>query len=251
MVVDVTDKALLEKLNSMEAEELIRWAFDEFGERAAIGTSFQLSGSVMVDMAAGGGKKFRVFTVDTGRLHPETCRAIADAEERYGIKVERFLPDERRVKEMVDSFGEYLFFTDRAGQEFCCNVRKVEPNRRALATLDVWITGLRRDQSKYRREVEKAAFVREGDRDILKLCPLASWDMERVWKYVREKGLPYNKLFDKGYDSVGCVICSTPLLKGEEPRSGRWRWFNEDDDKKECGIHFPGENDKTEKGGSE
>lgn len=248
---DITGEKIAE-LNAMEAEELVKWAFDIFGERAAIGTSFQLTGSVIVDMAARHFNKFRVFIVDTLRLHPETYDSVSGAEKKYGIKVEIYGPDKGLLKDMTERFGEYLFFTDKAKQEYCCNVRKVEPNRRALATLDVWITGLRRDQSGYRKNVEKAALVEEGGRTILKLCPLADWDIERVWKYIREKNVPYNRLFDKGYDSIGCIICSTPLVKGEAPRSGRWRWFNlapsalgggikqekeSSDGKKECGIH--------------
>ena len=116
-------------------------------------------------------------------------------------------------------------------------VRKVEPNKRALKTLNVWITGLRKDQSDYRKTVEKAAIIEEDGRKILKLSPLADWDMAKIWQYIKENNLPYNKLFDMGYDSIGCIICSTPLVKGEPPRSGRWRWFNRQDDKKECGIH--------------
>jgi phosphoadenylyl-sulfate reductase (thioredoxin) len=237
-VREVTEKLIKEKLNSMPAEELIRWAFENFGDRAAIGTSFQLTGSVILDLASKHFKKFRVFTVDTLRLHRETYDAIDAFEKRYGIKVERFLPDEEQLKKMVDRFGEYLFFTDKAKQEYCCYVRKVEPNKRALKTLDVWITGLRRVQSDYRKDVQRANLADVEGRKILKLAPLADWDMDRIWQYIRENNLPYNSLFDKGYESVGCIICSTPLLKGEPPRAGRWRWFGNIDEKKECGIHI-------------
>jgi phosphoadenylyl-sulfate reductase (thioredoxin) len=234
----LTEEFLDNKLKSMSAEELIRWAFENFADRAAIGTSFQLTGSVIADLASKHFKKFRVFTIDTLRLHPEIHDAIDAFEKRYGIKVERFYPDEKLVKEMVDRFGEHLFFMSKAKQEYCCRVRKVEPNTRALKTLDVWITGLRRDQSDYRKDVQKAAFVEVEGRRILKLAPLADWDMESIRRYVKENDLPYNVLFDKGYDSVGCIICSTPLVKGEPPRAGRWRWFNKCDEKKECGIHI-------------
>jgi phosphoadenylyl-sulfate reductase (thioredoxin) len=234
---EVTEKLIKEELNSMSAEELIKWAFSNFVERAAIGTSFQLTGSVIVDLASRHFKKFRVFTVDTLRLHTETYDAIDAFEKHYGVKVERFLPDEEQVKRMVDRFGEYLFFTDKAKQEHCCYVRKVEPNKRALKTLDVWIIGLRKDQSAYRKDVKKATFVEVDGRRILKLAPLVDWDLDTIWRYIKENNLPYNSLFDKGYDSIGCIICSTPLLKGEPPRAGRWRWFGSADDKKECGIH--------------
>ncbi len=239
IVEDLTEEFLEGTLDKMSAEELIKWAFENFGEKAAIGTSFQLSGSVIIDIASKAVDDFRIFTVDTCRLHPETEEAISAAEDRYGVPVERFKPDAGRVKEMVERFGEYLFFDDKAKQEYCCSIRKVEPNTAALETLSVWITGLRRDQSKARESAPKSEILSEWDHKILKLSPLIDWTAQDVWKYVRDNDVPYNTLFDKGYDSVGCIICSTPLNSGEAPRSGRWRWFNGSDDKKECGIHIP------------
>lgn len=236
-IEEITEK-VLDKLNTMFAEELIRWAFENFGNRAAAGTSFQLTGSVIVDMAGRHFDSFRVFTIDTLRLHPETYEIIDAVEKRYGITVERFKPEPDTLKRMTERFGEYLFFMDKAKQEYCCEVRKVEPNKRALATLDVWITGLRRDQSYYRENVQKAGIIQQGGRKILKLSPLADWSSSKVWNYIRDNNIPYNSLYDKGYDSIGCIICSTPLVRGEAPRSGRWRWFACQDDKKECGIHL-------------
>ncbi|VAV83446.1 Adenylyl-sulfate reductase [thioredoxin] [hydrothermal vent metagenome] len=240
MKVAELNNALIEELEQMPAEALIRWAFENFGERAAIGTSFQLSGSVIIELAGRVADNFRVFTIDTGRLHPETLDMVGKVEQRYGVEVERFTPDAARVRDMVERFGEYLFFTDKTKQEYCCKVRKVEPNQRALATMDVWITGLRRDQSGYRKDVKKAEIVSEDGRDILKLAPLAHWDIDKINSFIKDNDLPVNELFKKGYDSIGCVICSTPLVAGEAPRSGRWRWQTGGDDKKECGIHIPG-----------
>ncbi|MCK4738461.1 MAG: phosphoadenylyl-sulfate reductase [Deltaproteobacteria bacterium] len=237
----------LDELNAMDAEALIDWALTNYGDRVAIGTSFQLSGSVIIDMAAKHHKEFRVFTVDTGRLHKETHEAMAATEKRYDIKVERKVPNAKRVHEMVERFGEFLFFTDKAKQEYCCQLRKVEPNTEALQDVDVWITGLRRDQSKARSSAPKAFFMEQWERTILKLSPLVEWTENDVLEYIDKNNVPYNSLFNKGYDSVGCVICSTPLVIGEEPRSGRWRWFNKTDDKKECGIHLPDNNEKNNK----
>lgn len=242
-IEDITKKTL-DKLNSMSAEELIKWAFENFREKCAIGTSLQLTGAVITDLAGRHFKKFRVFTIDTLRLHPETYEAISAAEKRYGLTIEKFYPEEGALENMIKKFGEYLFFMDKTKQEYCCFIRKVEPNRRALKTLDVWITGLRRDQSDYRKTVSKAEIIEEDGRKILKLNPLADWSMKDIWQYIKENNLPYNKLFDKDYDSIGCIICSTPLVKGEPPRSGRWRWFNKEDEKKECGIHIKGGDNK-------
>lgn len=242
-IKDIT-KETLDKLNSMSAGELIKWAFENFREKCAIGTSLQLTGAVITDIASRHLKKFRVFTIDTLRLHPETYDAISATEKRYGLTIERFYPEKGALENMIEKFGEYLFFMDKAKQEYCCFIRKVEPNRRALKTLDVWITGLRRDQSEYRQTVPKAEIIEEGGRKILKLNPLADWITEDIWQYIKENKLPYNKLFDKDYDSIGCIICSTPLVKSEPPRSGRWRWFNNVDGKKECGIHIKGGDNK-------
>jgi phosphoadenylyl-sulfate reductase (thioredoxin) len=232
------NSALIDELNAMEADVLLKWAFENYGERAAIGTSFQLTGSVIVELASRVSKGFRVFTVDTGRLHKETIVMILKVEDTYGIEVERFTPDAKKVEDMVERFGEFLFFTDKAKQEYCCKVRKVEPNLRALETLDVWITGVRRDQSGYRQDAKKAEVINENGREILKLAPLVDWDMARIDTFIKEHDLQVNDLYKQGYDSIGCVICSTPLVKGEAPRSGRWRWQREKNDKKECGIHI-------------
>lgn len=237
--VNIEDPKLLDELDAMSSAELICWAFSNFKERAAIGTSFQLTGTVIIDLASKCvDTDYRVFTVDTLRLHPETYDAVMACEKKYGIKVERFLPDPQKLKDMVNRFGEHLFFMDKAKQEYCCEVRKVEPNNRALKTLDCWITGLRNDQSVNRSTLKKASVVTVEGRKILKLNPLVDWDTGKVWGYIKDNKLPYNWLFDQGYDSIGCVICSTPLVEGEAPRSGRWRWFNKCDDKKECGIHL-------------
>ena len=232
---------LLEELNSMEPERLLRWAFERHGDRAGILTSFQDTGCVMIDMAHTHAPDLRIITIDTLRLHGETYSLLGEIESRYGLKVERFTPDEKALERMVAQHGLYLFFDSKAKQEYCCSVRKVEPNIRALSTLDVWITGLRRDHSEARQEVAKAVFVRQETGRILKLAPLANWDGSRVREYIEANDVPYNKLYDQGYTSIGCTICSTPTLPWEDKRAGRWRWFNQmDGDDKECGIHTGG-----------
>ncbi len=235
------NRALVDALNEMGPEELLQWAYEQHGDRAGIVTSFQDTGCVMIDMAHQVAPDLRVLTVDTLRLHTETYGAIEAIEQRYGIAVERFTPDPKAVSHMVQQHGEYLFFDSKAKQEFCCHVRKVEPNQRALATLDVWITGLRQDQSDFRKATPKASYVQQEGRPLIKLAPLADWSEEDVWRYIRENNVPYNPLYDQGYTSIGCVICTTPTLPGEDKRAGRWRWFNAlEKDAKECGIHIHG-----------
>ena len=232
---------LLEYLNALEPQDLLAWACDTHGERAAIITSFQNTGCVMIDMARTVAPSLRVVTVDTLRLHAETYRHMDEIEQRYGIVIERFQPEPQRVDEMVKKYGEYLFFDSQSMQEYCCHVRKVEPNKRALATVDVWITGLRKDQSQQRRSVDRASFTMQDGRKVLKLAPLVDWTEEQVQAYVRDHDVPSNPLYDQGYTSIGCIICTTPTMPWEDKRAGRWRWFNGlDSHQKECGIHTSG-----------
>ena len=240
---DLTEEArgaLLELLERKSPEELLQWAAEAHGERAAIVTSFQDTGCVEIDMAYRREARPRVLTVDSLRLHPETYELIKRVEARYGLDVECLRPDPERLERMVRQHGEYLFFDSKAKQEYCCQIRKVEPNRVALRALDVWITGLRRDQSSARSTTPKVAFVESEERTLLKIAPLYDWDRERVWEYIREHDVPYNVLYDRGYTSIGCIICSTPVREGEDLRAGRWRWQRQESASKECGIHTEG-----------
>ena len=240
---------LIARVNAMAPEDVLRWAFEEYGQRGAIVTSFQDTGCVMIDMAHRAGVTPRVITIDTLRLPKETYDVMDRIEAKYGLRVERFKPDPDRLDKMIRNHGEYLFFDSKEKQEYCCRVRKVESNDRALATLDVWFTGLRRDQSQGRQDTEMARYVRAPDdpeRRILKVSPLADWNRDRVWDYISVYDVPYNALYDQGYTSLGCVICTTPTLPGEDKRAGRWRWFNARNSAlganadKECGIHVEG-----------
>ncbi len=232
----------LDRLNTLGPEELIAWAAAEFGDRAGIITSFQNTGCVMVDMASRVAPATRVLTVDTLRLPDETYAFMDTIENRYRIEIERFRPDPERVERMIDQHGEYLFFDSKPKQEYCCRVRKVEPNQRALATVDVWITGLRHDQSEARKETPKASVIMQGDHRIIKLAPLVDWTEDQVRQYIADHDVPYSPLYDMGYTSIGCKICTTPTKPWEDKRAGRWRWFNQSQDgsHKECGIHLGG-----------
>jgi phosphoadenylyl-sulfate reductase (thioredoxin) len=237
-----TTEALADDLNEMSPEELFVWARAHYGERAGIITSFQDTGCVMIDLMSKAAPGMRVITVDTLRLPDETYRLMDEVEQKYGIAIERFTPDPARLNRMVAQHGEYLFFDSKSKQEYCCNIRKVEPNQRALETVDVWFTGLRRDHSAFRVNTPKAQIVDRGGRKLIKLAPLADWDQEQIDAYIRENHVPKNALYDQGYTSIGCKICTTPTRPGEDKRAGRWRWFNSQNpgDAKECGIHIGG-----------
>lgn len=232
----------LGNVSALDPEALLRWADTNYGNRAAIITSFQNTGCVIIDMARRVAPGLRVVTIDTLRLHRETYDLIRQIESRYGIIVERFTPNPERLRQMIEQHGEFLFFDSKAKQEICCRTRKLEPNGRALATVDVWIAGLRRVQSAGRSNTKKAALVYRGGRPIVKLCPIADWTDEDVKTYVAERNVPSNDLYRRGYTSIGCEICSTPTLPWEDIRAGRWRWFNYlgKELQKECGLHVDG-----------
>lgn len=227
---------------------LMKTLHDLFGNRMAIGTSGQMTGEVIVDLCVQAGFKPRVYTVDTGRLFPETLALFEAVEKKYGITVERHGPDPAEVLAMVERDGEYLFFDSKEKQELCCRVRKVVPNERVLDTLDAWVTGLTADQSSSRRGLPRVDVIerpgKEGPRSILKVSPLADWPESKVWDYARAHDVPVNPLmkivFPGGwrYESLGCVVCTTPIGPYEPRRAGRWRWLNQGGPK-ECGLHLP------------
>jgi phosphoadenosine phosphosulfate reductase len=229
---------------------LLAELFRRFPGRTAIGTSGQLTGCALIDMAvAAKATHLRVFTNDTLRLFPETQDLFQALEKRYGLKIERYTPPEKELKAMVEEYGEHLFFDSKERQEMCCYVRKVLPNQQALETLDVWITGLRSDQSQSRANVGRFELIQNpsasGTRPILKVAPLAGWKEADVREYLKKNAVPVHALLDKKlpggwyYESLGCILCTTPIGPHEPRRAGRWRWFNTSDDKKECGLHLP------------
>jgi phosphoadenosine phosphosulfate reductase len=229
----VVDPAVAESLG---AREVLAVALEALGrDRLAIASSFGAEDVVLIDLLASLEPRPRVFTLDTGRLPQETYDLIDQVRRRYAIDVEVFFPNAEHVEEMVRSKGLNLFYESTENRISCCHVRKVEPLGRALATLDGWVTGLRRDQIATRLETAKIAPdpARAG---IWKIAPLADWTSDRVWAYIREHDLPYNALHDKGYPSIGCAPCTRAVELGEDERAGRWWW--ERPEERECGIHF-------------
>jgi phosphoadenosine phosphosulfate reductase len=182
----------------------------------------------------------RVVTLDTGRLPDETHRMIEAVRERYGVEVEVFYPDTRRVQEMVRRGGPNLFYRGTAERQECCRVRKVEPMERALGTVDAWVTGLRRDQTPERADTPKVAEDRRfgvgRPRPLWKIAPLADWSAEKVWDYTQTHDVPRHPLYDKGYTSIGCAPCTRPPRPGAGERDGRWWW--ESEAPRECGLHI-------------
>jgi len=213
-------------------EAILDWAWGQFGRRAAIGTSFQGAGLVMTHIARSRGLDFPVFTVDTGLLFPETLALKKRLEEFFGLEIEALTP-ELTVEQQAERHGAELW---KSQPDDCCWMRKVVPLQKKLETLDVWITGLRREQSDTRSDIEIVELYEFDpvlNRDIVKLNPMARWKREEIWNYLGRHGIPYNPLHDRGYHSIGCWPCTRAVGEGEDERAGRWTGFR----KTECGIH--------------
>lgn len=212
----------------------IRWALGTFGRRAALSSSLSLEDQTVTQLMVAADKEgTRVFTLDTGRQFPETYELIDRTEMTYGIRIEVFFPDFQKVQEMVREHGINLFYDSIELRHLCCGIRKIEPLKRALDGVEVWITGLRRSQSVTRAHMQMVEY--DADDDVLKLNPLLLWSEQDVKDYVRANAIPYNKLHDQGFPSIGCQPCTRAVRPGEDVRAGRWWW--EDPDKRECGLH--------------
>jgi phosphoadenosine phosphosulfate reductase len=225
-------RALDERFGQGSTPDVLAWAWERFGSRAAIGTSFQGAGLVMMHMAKTCGLQFPVFTLDTGLLFPETVDLKRRLEDFFGFAIEALEPD-LTVEQQRAAHGDGLWKRD---PDLCCTMRKVLPLQSRLNDLDCWMTGLRRQQSDTRSGIgiiELYTLDPATGREIVKLNPMANWTREAVWEHIRKHGIPYNALHDRGYRSIGCWPCTSQSASGENERAGRWTGFQ----KVECGIH--------------
>jgi len=227
---------LAESYADRHPKDILALAFELFSPN--IGISF--SGAedvVLVDLAASLGAQFRVFSLDTGRLHPETLRFLDQVRDHYKLPIEVYFPQPEAVEDLVREKGLFSFYKD--GHRECCGIRKVEPLRRALDTFDAWVTGQRRDQSPSTRAevpvVQADPTFSTPGHELVKFNPVANWSSQQVWDYIRENEVPFNPLHERGFVSIGCEPCTRAVLPGQHEREGRWWW--EDATKKECGLH--------------
>lgn len=216
---------------ALQPIELIEWAVRTYGDQVALASSFGAEDMVVIDLASRVQPQLRVFTLDTGRLHPETYQLMEEVERRYRLKLDVYYPDTEEVEKMVRTHGINLFYDSVEKRKLCCKVRKVIPLERALSGLSAWVTGLRREQSPSRLEASRVEVEPSGR---VKVNPLVDWSHEEVWNYIRENGVPYNKLHDRGFPSIGCAPCTRAVKAGEDFRAGRWWW---EETNKECGLH--------------
>jgi phosphoadenosine phosphosulfate reductase len=218
----------LEKVaENWSPEQVLAWAFKSFGNRVAISSAFGVEGMALMHMASRVRKDFRVFTVDTEFLFPETYNLIETIEQRYGITIERAYPLlSPDVQERLHGSALWARNPDQ-----CCSLRKIEPLQRKLRELDAWITSIRRDQTPARSAAQKIEW--DSRFGLVKINPIADWSSKQVWRYINENDVPYNPLHDQGYPSIGCTHCTRAIRPGEDSRAGRWPGFA----KTECGLH--------------
>lgn len=224
-VGDLAAKAA--ELETADPEAVLRWAVDEFGPDIALATGFGAEGCVLVAMLSNISRSIRIFYLDTDLLFPETYALRDQLEVRYGVRFER-RATRLSLSDQAVEHGERLW---ERQPNLCCQLRKVEPLREMLSGLRAWVTGIRRDQSPERAGV--GVIERDEKYGLIKIHPLAAWSASDVWNYIARYDVPYNPLHDRGYPSIGCVPCTTPIQIAETPRAGRWRGT----DKTECGIH--------------
>lgn len=217
------------------AEDALRWASENLHPKVAKASSFGAEDAVVMDMMLKINPKFRFFTLDTGRLPQETYDIMDVVRKKYNISIEVLFPDAREVEEMVLEKGLNLFYDSVENRKLCCSIRKVHPMNKMLATLDGWITGLRRDQTDIRKDATMFQ-LDHGHGGILKINPLIDWTWGQVQDYIKKNDLPSNALLAKGYPSIGCAPCTRKTEPGEDPRAGRWWW--EQNQHKECGLHI-------------
>jgi phosphoadenosine phosphosulfate reductase len=216
-------------------EEALKWALDKIHPKLALASSFGAEDVVVIDMLMKINPKSRIFTLDTGRLNQETYDVMDAIRKKYNTEIEITFPDAQEVIEMVQVNGMNLFYDSPGNRKLCCGIRKVHPLNKKLATLDGWITGLRSDQTQNRGNAKKIEIDEQHD-GMIKVNPLIDWSWDQTWDYIKANDIPYNKLHDKGFPSIGCEPCTRAIKPGEDLRAGRWWW--EQDSERECGLHM-------------
>jgi len=224
---------LNEALQGASPQEVLAQVLQKFGDKIALSSSLGAEDQVLTDMLMKINPKARIFTLDTGRLFPETYDLIDRTSRKYKTKIEVFFPEHQKVEKMVNEKGINLFYESVENRKFCCHLRKIEPLQRAFAELDAWVCGLRAGQAVTRKDIALVEW--DENNGLVKVNPLASWSEEQVWAYIHEHKVPYNVLHDKGFPSIGCQPCTRAVEPGEDVRAGRWWWENPDT--KECGLH--------------
>ncbi len=224
---------LREKTKGFSAPQILQFAVKEFGSRVNFASSLGEEDQILTDMIAQNAPPIEIFTLDTGRLFPETYELLAKTQKRYTLNYKIYYPDTKAVESMVREKGINLFYESVENRKLCCGVRKVEPLKRALSQVDAWITGLRREQSVTRSDLQ--TFEWDGENKKIKINPLVDWTLDQVRRYIKKNKVDVNPLHAQGFASIGCAPCTRAIKPGEDIRAGRWWW--EEAQQKECGLH--------------
>jgi phosphoadenosine phosphosulfate reductase len=224
---------LNQQMKGKTPQEILSYFIDSYPGKIVLGSSLGAEDQVLTDMISKINKNTRIFTLDTGRLFPETYSLIAKTQKLYGMPIEIYFPEKDRVEKMVAEKGINLFYESIENRKLCCHIRKVESVKRALKNTDIWITGIRKDQTISRFYNQ---YVEWDDiNGLIKINPLLDWTEKQVWDYIKTNDIPYNELHDKGFPSIGCQPCTRAIKSDEDVRAGRWWW--EQPEQKECGLH--------------
>ncbi|RXJ84582.1 phosphoadenylyl-sulfate reductase [Arcobacter sp. CECT 8985] len=224
---------LNEKLKDASTLEVIEFFLNEYKNKIALASSLGAEDQVLTDMILKTDKSTKIFTLDTGRLNPETYDVMDATNLKYSVKLDVYFPKLDAVENLYKTQGVNGHFESIDNRKNCCKIRKIEPLKRALNGLDVWFTGLRSSQSITREEMKLVEW--DEAFGLIKVNPLINWSEKDVWDYIKSNNVPYNKLHDNGYPSIGCAPCTRAIKDGEDIRAGRWWWENPEH--KECGLH--------------
>jgi len=228
---------LTQQIENKSILEQLLFLSEKFIGKIAFSTSFGQEDQVLTDIILRNNLPIKIFTLDTGRFFEETYKVWNKTLEKYGKPLHVYFPDKEEVENMVSEKGPYSFYKSIENRKECCNIRKVNPLGKALHDIDLWITGLRAEQSQARTELEFFGYDKRFD--TTKFNPLKDWSLQKVIDYLNKYQVPYNSLHDKGFISISCSPCTRAIKKGEDLRAGRWWW--EDKSKKECGLHDTGD----------
>lgn len=226
-------KELNDNLKSEPAEEVLKYFIRDYKDRLAFSTSLGAEDQVLTHMIASIDPETYIFTLDTGRLFPQIYDLLDITQKRFKVKIKVMFPEKEEVENMVNRKGINLFYESIENRKLCCHIRKIQPLKKALENVDIWISGLRKEQSVTREDLNLVEWD-ELNRKI-KVNPLIHWSSDDLWDYIRSNNIPYNPLHDQGFPSIGCFPCTRAVEPGEDIRAGRWWWENPE--MKECGLH--------------
>lgn len=219
-------------IESLDWQDKLRYIAKE--KDVIFSTSFSLEDQLITEFIVRAKLNIEIFTLDTGRLFPETYKVWHDTEEKYKIRIKTYYPNQESIENYVSSNGINAFYAEKPLRLECCHIRKVEPLKRAVKGKNIWLSGIRKGHSNTR--TDKAFFEYDPALEITKFYPVLDLEEEQVWQELKDNNIPYNSLYTKGYSSIGCAPCTRAIEPGEDPRAGRWWW--EEDQNKECGLHL-------------